>query len=236
MNESLQIVIKRGSQGLYYSIDGKEDIIFDIHFPIVWTIRELTTEDFPLSTYPCDYPKNKKVTGALYCSECRLNGSLNGAIVSYCTECFTNLHSIGEKCGCLCLYNIRTLEDITNKPCEYIDCCLKTYLRGIPLWNIGDREVFEKRGYNFVFIGSDADCITIEDPISEPEESITIYSETEPETGSELDSILDNLSESDLDLNSLPDLVEAEEDQDDEDQIPDLIYEDASIESGFYRQ
>jgi hypothetical protein len=115
MIESLKIIIKQGSQGLYYTIDGKEDSIFDIHFPIVWAIRELTTEDFPSSTYPCDYPKNKKVTGAIYCSDCRLKGSFNGVIVSYCTECFTNLHSIGEKCGCLCLYNIRTLEDITNK-------------------------------------------------------------------------------------------------------------------------
>ena len=234
MNESLEIIIKQGSQGLYYTIDGKEDILFDIHFPIVWAIRELATEDFPSSTYPCDYPKNKKVTGALYCSDCRLNGSFNGVIVSYCTECLINLHSIGEKCGCLCLYNIRTLEDITNKPCEYSDCCLNTYLRGIQLWNIGDREVFEKRGYNLVFIGSDADCITIEEATSDPEESIQIYSETEPETGSDSDSLLDNLSGSELDLDSLPDLVEPEED--DDDRVPYFIYDDASIESGFYRQ
>jgi hypothetical protein len=236
MNEFLKIIIKQGSQGLYYSIDGKEDSIFDIHFPIVWAIRELTTDDFPSLTYPCDYPKNKKVTGALYCSDCRLRGSFNGVIVSYCRECVTNLRSIGEKCGCFCLYNIRTLEDITNKPCEYSDCCLKTYLSGIQLWNIGDREVFEKKGYKHAFIGSDADCIPMEEVQSEPEESIRIYSETEPESGSDSDSLLDDLSGSELDLDSLPDLEPEPEPEDDEDQVPYLIYDDASIESGFYRQ
>jgi hypothetical protein len=233
MNESLQIKIKRGSQGLYYTMDGKEDIAFDGHFPITWAVRELTVEDFPYSTYPSDYPKNKKVTGALHCNECRLRGSFNGVIVSYCIECFTDLSSIGERCGCLCLYNIRTGEDITNKPCEYDECCLKTYLKGISLWEIGDREVFEKGNYNHAFFGSEVDFIKMEDSDRDSEsarEDMFDYSESD--TASISDSLLDDISgaEMDLDLDSLPDLVEADDD------VPDLISDENSIESGFYRQ
>jgi hypothetical protein len=232
MSESLQIKIKRGSQGLYYTIDGKEDVAFDCHFPITWAVRELTVKDFPYSTYPSDYPKNKKVTGAFHCNECRLKGSFNGVIVSYCIECLTDLSSIGERCGCLCLYDIRTEEDITNNPCEYEDCCLKTYLSGISLWEIGDREVFEKGNYNHAFFGSEIDCVKIEDLDREPEleESILIYSESESDSDSDLNSLLDDISGGESDLESLPDLVEAEED------IPDLICDENSIESGFYRQ
>ena len=145
------IYFKRGSQGLYYTInkDGKE-FTFDGHFPILWAMRELKVSDFPGSSFHENVPKDSIVTGALNCRVCEVLGSFNGVVTSYCINCVTLLQSIGENCGCLCMYHVSNGSDVTGKrdyrcPCDSEDCCFKTYLKGVNLWEIGDEDLFEKK-------------------------------------------------------------------------------------------
>jgi len=230
MNNSLKLTIKKGSQGMYYTIDGNEDIAFDCHFPMVWAIRDLCVQDFPNCTYPADFVKEKKVTGALNCNGCRLNGCFNGVIVSYCIDCVTDLRSIGEKCGCLCMYDICSLEEIKKyeRPCDDEECCLKTYLNGIKSWEIGDKILFEKNGCNDKFIESEVDCIEMEEYnyLPECDEEKSILSESSDSEICSLNDILDNISCTDLELeedsSSMPELVEVDSESDNE--------------SGFYRR
>ena len=137
-----KIKIIKGSQGLYYVFEGKEDIGFDIHFPLEWAVRDFHERE------------------TSYCNECVSQGSFNGVIVSYCKSCLTNIRSKKEKGGCLCIYSVISGEDINNKaeyPCDKEECCFKTYLEGINPWEIGDIDLFEKGKFDYIFIKSEED-------------------------------------------------------------------------------
>ena len=196
----MDLRIKKGSQGLYYTIDGREDVAFDIHFPLAWVLRDISLSK-----------------GALNCSECRVGGKMNGVIVSYCINCVTDLMSLGEQCGCLCIYN-----DIA---CNYDECCFKTYLKDVNLWEIGDERLFENEN-------------DVEDPLFYREVDSSISSIFSNDTSisndsdsfeSLLDCISNNSLYSDYDSDSIPDLIDPEEEREnnelvsEDDSIPDLI-------------
>ena len=41
MNDIYRLKLIKGSQGLYYIIDGKEDVGIDSRFPLEWIVRDL---------------------------------------------------------------------------------------------------------------------------------------------------------------------------------------------------
>ena len=195
-----RIKIKKGSQGLCYIINrnGKE-ITFDGHYPICWALRELKVKD--------------RITGALNCKKCEMTGRLNGVIISYCINCIFALQSIGESCGCLCIHNIKkryiindVINDVIN--CESNECCFKTYLKGVKIWEIGDRDLFEECGscLREEFVGSEED-------IKEEELNNRIYEDIVAESRESM-SLLDSLSESS---------ICGDDDEDVYGDIPDLI-------------
>ena len=237
---SSTIYFKRGSQGFYYTInkDGKE-FAFDGHFPILWAMRELKVSDFPASSFHENVPKDYIVTGAFNCKVCEVLGSFNGVITSYCINCLTLLQSKGENCGCLCMYHISSGKCATKNvdcpsPCESEDCCFKTYLKGVNLWEIGDREMFEKRQTNWrqEFVGSEED-------LKKQEEDNVIFEDylTRIENEDILSSFISSsssessLEELELDIDSFISL--------DDDSMPELVEyldEDDDDDDGFYRR
>lgn len=234
------IKIKKGSNGLYYSLEGNDDVFFDIHFPIIWAIRELRVKDFPQGTYPSNFEKDKKVTGALNCNDCKKKCSLNGVIVSYCIECLMCLISIGEKCGCVCMYDVSSIEYINKSgesecrsPCDRAECCFKTYLKDVNLWEIGDAEILKNSESN-ILIESE-ECLEIEKIYEE--ECVNIISESSTNISTISDNnLLDNLSvyDSFSENDSIPDLIDEEYESD---SMVQLIEEDynSDRDSGFYR-
>jgi len=199
----MDLRIKKGSQGLYYTIDGREDVAFDIHFPLAWVLRDISLSK-----------------GALNCSECRRGCKMNGVIVSYCINCLTDLMSLGEQCGCLCIYN-----DIA---CDYDECCFKTYLKGVALWEIGDEILSEGDDENPLFYRE------------EDSSGSSIFSnDTSRSNDSDsFESLLDIQSNNSLDSDSdsIPDLIDAEEEPDEmvseDDSIPDLIEVESDSDLG----
>ena len=150
MNDIYRLKLIKGSQGLYYIIDGKEDVGIDSRFPLEWIVRDLCEKR------------------GINCNICLERGFFNGVMVSYCMECLMVLRSEGKKCGCLCIYNITSGENEKNGveyPCDDDECCFKTYLKGVHPWEIGDRSLFEKKGSEYIFIGSEKDIEVGEDII-----------------------------------------------------------------------
>jgi len=243
MSSSLNL--KRGSQGLYYTIDSdNENIAFDGHFPIVWAMRELKVIDFPVGSFQDHIPKDTKVTGALNCNGCRVFGSFNGVITNYCINCMTLLESIGEKCGCLCMYRINSnlcIEKSTGYqcPCKNEDCCFKTYLKGVNLWEIGDECIFEKKRHNWrqEFVRSEEELkeeeynnMIFEDYLAAIENE-DMVAETESDESISMPGLIDCSSDVD---DSMPGLIDCP--SEDDDSIPGLLYSSSDEDECFYRR
>lgn len=246
------IIIKKGSQGLYYMksyTNTNKDIAFDAHFPILWAVRELKVSDFPRSTFEEGLPEDKVVTGALNCEECAIYGSFNGVVTSYCIDCLSSLQSIGEKCGCLCMYRVRTSRDVTISdpyrcPCDSDECCFKTYLKGVNLWEIGDIGQFnrkkEKTDWGQEFVASKEDVeiryeeeYDIEQRIKDNETISELFSEFDSSSISSSGSLLESLSsnsicgddDEDVEMDEdMPELIECTEDEEEESGTEDYFY------------
>jgi hypothetical protein len=151
------------------------------------------------------------------------------------------------------MYRVKTSRDVTISdpyrcPCVSDECCFKTYLKGVNLWEIGDIGQFnrkkEKTDWGQEFVASKEDVeiryeeeYDIDERIKDSETISELFSDFDTASISS-DSLLNSLSS-----NSIcgDDDEDVEMDEDDDDEMPELIEcsEDEEEESGtedyFYR-
>ena len=121
------IDVYKGNHGNFYNIKGTE-IYYDIHFPILWAIENISYENIEL--------------GPNKCENCQLNGYYNGVFIGYCVECACKYDF--KRGNGIFARGVEVNEQIYNtiypveKKIYYENSIWNTYLKDISLEMIGD--------------------------------------------------------------------------------------------------
>jgi hypothetical protein len=118
------IDIYQGNHGKFYNINGC-DIYYDIHFPILWALDNMSCES---------------TIGPLHCENCIYNGYYNGVFIGYCIDCASHYES--TRGNGLFAHGVEINESVYNslydKNYSSENSIWNTYLKDVALDIIGD--------------------------------------------------------------------------------------------------